>query len=409
LNYTRWSILCLLASIPFAIYVANRRSASAVAVLRVATFNVSLHRPEPGALLRELRGGGCEPARRIASIVQRTMPDAILLCEVDRDEAAEAAAVLNKEYFAVAQRGLAGIAYEFSYCGPVNTGEPSGQDLDRDGRVAGPGDAFGFGAFPGQYGMVLLSRHPILEDQVRTFRTLRWQAMPGALRPDGVGDDAWNAMRLSSKSHWDVPIGVGDKRTGGKVIHLLCSHPTPPVFDGPEDRNGRRNHDEIRFWVDYLTPDRAGWIVDDAGVRGGLGADAHFVVMGDLNCDPMDGDSRREALAALLAHPRVQDPQPKSRGGDEESKKQFGANARHGGDAALDTGDFADVVPQGPGNLRVDYVLPSKGTKVVGSGIFWPVDADPLYRLTGDYDPSRWPFTGVPTSDHRQVWVDLRY
>ena len=57
---------------------------------------------------------------------------------------------------------------------------------------------------------------------------------------------------------------------GGKVIHTLVSHPTPPVFDGPEDRNGTRNHDEIRLWSDYVLPSRSGYIYDDEGERGGL-------------------------------------------------------------------------------------------------------------------------------------------
>jgi len=395
MNYSRWSIVCLLLSVPLVFFLANRRSAKAVAVTRFATFNVAMNRSEPGALLRELRGGGSEQGRRIAAIVQRTQPDVLLLCELDRDDAAEAAAVFAREYLAVAQQGLKPIAFEFSYCGPVNTGEPSGLDLDKDGTIGGPGDAFGFGAFPGQYGMVLLSRHPILLDQVRTFRMLRWSAMPGASRPvDWYSDAAWAMLRLSSKSHWDVPIGIGDPKTGGRVIHALCSHPTPPVFDGPEDRNGCRNHDEIRFWVDYLSPDRASWIVDDAGAAGGLATSAHFVVLGDLNCDPVDGDARREALTALLAHARVQDAQPRSAGGDEQAKRQFGANARHGGDPALDTGDFPDT-GAGPGNLRVDYVLPSRSLRVANSGVFWPSPREPDGAL-------------VEASDHRLVWVDIR-
>ena len=73
----------------------------------------------------------------------------------------------------------------------------------------GPGDAHGFGAFPGQYGLAILSRHPIVTAEVRTFRTLRWSAMPGALRPDGFYADAvWSSLRLSSKTHCDVPIRV---------------------------------------------------------------------------------------------------------------------------------------------------------------------------------------------------------
>lgn len=395
MNYTRWSLVCLALSVPLAVVLWNRRSAQSVAVVRFATFNVAMNRSEPGALLRELRAGDCEQAKKIAAIVQRMQPDVLLLQELDRDDAEEAAKVFAKQYLAVGQRELKGVDYPFSYCAPVNTGEPTGLDLDHDGAVGGAGDAFGYGAFPGQYGMVLLSRHPILTPRVRTFRMLPWSAMPGAMRPAGwYPDAAWAKLRLSSKSHWDVPIGFGDPAAGGRVVHVLCSHPTPPVFDGSEDRNGCRNHDEIRFWVDYLSPDRSQWIVDDAGGAGGLAANATFVVLGDLNCDPVDGDARHDALQALLAHARVQDPAPRSRGGDEQSKRQFGANARHGGDPALDTGDFADSGTDAPGNLRVDYVLPSVDLRVAECGVFWPASIEPAAAL-------------VVASDHRLVWVDV--
>lgn len=389
-RYTRWSLVCILLSVPLAILFYQRRLREPVEVVRVATFNVALNRPAAGQLLQELRGGGSAPAKQLAAIVQRVQPDVLLLCEVDHDDAGAAAKALADEYLAVSQQGLAPIRYEFSWIAPSNTGEPSGRDLDRDGRSDGPGDAYGYGAFPGQYGMVLLSRHPILADRVRTFRALPWAAVPGAQRPEGFYDDAtWAQLRLSSKSHWDVPIGIG-----AQVVHALCSHPTPPAFDGPEDRNGCRNHDEIRFWVDYLTPGKDDWIVDDAGTTGGLPDDAHFVVLGDLNCDPKDGQSRRQALADLLAHARVQDPQPRSSGGAGASMKQFGANATHAGDASLDTGDFDDEVGKGPGNLRVDYALPSRSLRVVQAGVFWPAEREAGAAL-------------VAASDHRLVWIDV--
>ena len=46
------------------------------------------------------------------------------------------------------------------------------------------------------------------------------------------------------------------------------------------------------------------------------------------------------------------------------------------------------------------YVLPSRQLKIDASAVFWPVQSDPLYRLTGTY-----PF---PSSDHRLVWVDVK-
>ena len=238
--------------------------------------------------------------------------------------------------------------------------------------------------------MAVLSRHRILAGEIRTFRELQWSAMPEATRPEGFyPEDVWSKLRLSSKSHWDVPIGVSDKR-----IHLLCSHPTPPVFDGPEDRNGCRNHDEIRFWVDYLTPSKSDWIVDDKGARGGLAENADFVLLGDLNCDPVDGEGQRDALLALLAHPRVRDPQPRSEGAVEEKTVEWGANATQKGDPAFDTGDFEDVPGKGPGNLRVDYVLLSRTLDAAGQAVFWPRDFMAASRL-------------VEASDHLLVWVDV--
>jgi endonuclease/exonuclease/phosphatase family metal-dependent hydrolase len=391
-NYTKWTIACLVASLPLVYLVLTRpMPLPPIPVVRVASFNAALNRPEPGQLLAELRAGS-ESARHIAEIIQRCEVDVLLLCELDRDDAAESAKVFATDYLAKSQNGQRGIEFTFSYVGEVNTGEPSGMDLDGDGATNGPGDAFGFGRWQGQYGMAILSRHPIARERVRTFRTLAWSAMPAAMRPEGFYDDAtWQQLRLSSKSHWDVPV-----RVLGQDVHLLCSHPTPPVFDGKEDRNGCRNHDEIRFWVDYLTPGKDAWIKDDAGVQGGLAEGAQFVVLGDLNCDPVDGDSRREALLQLLAHPRVQDPLPASEGGAQSSLDQWAGNALHKGAAERDTGDFADDGDSAPGNLRVDYVLPARSMTVVDAGVYWPAKSRDGHQPIG-------------ASDHRLVFVDLGF
>jgi hypothetical protein len=186
-------------------------------------------------------------------------------------------------------------------------------------------------------------------------------------------------------------------RIGRLTLHLLASHPTPPSFDGPEDRNGRRNHDEIRFWNDYLTRANAGYIRDDAGRRGGFRGKA-FMIMGDQNSDPVDGASIHEAVGALLAHPRVDAGLvPQSAGGAEASAVQGGANATQRGDPRTDTADFNDRVA---GNLRVDYLLPSKGLRVCGGGVFWPPQADPAGALV-------WGDRPAPSSDHRLVWLDI--
>jgi len=81
---------------------------------------------------------------------------------------------------------------------------------------------------------------------------------------------------------------------------------------------------------------------------------------------------------------------------------QGGANDEHSGDPRYDTADFSDG---SVGNLRVDYVLPSRPLRVLDAEVFWPVSSDPLSRLTGTFDPK---FTnGFPSSDHRLVRVDV--
>ncbi|MEE1651484.1 endonuclease/exonuclease/phosphatase family protein [Brachybacterium sp. J144] len=361
--------------------------------VRVATYNASLNRAEEGQLLADLATGEDPQIRAVAQVIQLNNPDVLLLNEVDFDEDGRAIDLLREKYLEVSQNGATPVHYPYAYTAPVNTGVPSGLDLNRDGTVGGPDDAWGFGAFPGQYGMVLLSRHPILTGQIRTFQNLRWAAMPSSLLPvEFYGEEIAEQLRLSSKSHWDVPV-----RIGSTTVHVLAAHPTPPSFDGPEKRNQRRNNDEIRLWADYLSPGRRSrWITDDAGVVGGLAPQEEFVILGDYNSDPADGDSWPGAIDQLLTHARVRDTRPSSEGA-EEAAAQGGANDSHRSDPRFDTADFGDS--PSPGNLRVDYVLPAKTLQVVSSAVFWPRSGRPGSELTGTY-----PF---PTSDHRLVRVDL--
>jgi hypothetical protein len=370
---------------------------------RFATFNASLNRAAEGQLIADLSTPGNAQAQAAAETIQRVRPDVLLINEFDFDAQGRAARLFQRNYLSVGHNGAAPIHYPFRFVAPSNTGIPSGFDLDNNGTVGGPNDAFGFGAYPGQFGMAVYSRFPILRHRVRTFQRFLWKDMPGALLPDDPATPApadWYSpeelavFRLSSKSHWDVPVLVG-----GEVVHALVSHPTPPVFDGPEDRNGTRNFDEIRLWADYVVPSRSRYLYDDQGRRGGLARGASFVIMGDQNSDPLDGDSIPGAAQQLLEHPRVNTSlTPSSPGGPEQAALQGGANLTHRSDPAFDTADFADV--PGPGNLRADYVLPSRDLRMLDARVFWPLSSDPLFRLVGVF-----PF---PTSDHRLVWVDLR-
>ncbi|MCU0492804.1 MAG: phytase [Chloroflexaceae bacterium] len=397
--------------------LAARETPLGTQIVRFSQFNASLNRNAEGQLVADLSNpNGDSPtitqAKTVAEIIQRTNPDVLLINEFDYVADGSAARLFNDNFLAVSQNGAPPVSYPYFFVAPSNTGVASGFDLDRNGVVVStpgaPGygnDAFGFGNFPGQFGMVVYSKYPIDTGKARTFQNFLWKDMPGALLPtlpdsgeSWYSPEALNVFRLSSKSHWDLPIAIGDR-----TVHVLASHPTPPVFDGPEDRNGKRNHDEIRFWADYITPGQGDYIYDDKGNRGGLQPGASFVIMGDQNADPNDGDSFDFAIRQLLNSPLVNTSIfPTSEGGVQQAALQGRANANHKTPPQFDTADFADSTP---GNLQVDYVLPSADIRMVEAEVFWPLNTDPLFRLVGVFTPSL--PGGFPSSDHRLIWADL--
>ncbi len=93
----------------------------------------------------------------------------------------------------------------------------------------------------------------------------------------------------------------------------------------------------------------------------------------------------------LLGAPRVRDTWPGSTGGRLAAQAQGGANLTHETDPYFDTADFSDSAP---GNLRVDYVLPSRGLVAAGGAVFRPAPDSPLARLKD-------------ASDHHLVRVDV--
>ncbi|MFA9432058.1 endonuclease/exonuclease/phosphatase family protein [Egicoccus sp. AB-alg2] len=369
--------------------------------VRFATYNTAFSefRSAEGEFLADLRAGDDTQIGAIAQVIQYQRPDVVQIGEfdyagaVDGEDEYAAPDAFRTNYLEVSQAGEAPIHYPYAFVAPVNTGVPSGFDLNRDGETTGPDDAWGFGWYEGQYGMLVLSKYPIVEEQVRTFQHFRWSDMPGALLPsdpattdtgDWYAEEVLEEFPLSSKSHWDVPV-----RIGGHVVHTLNAHPTPPAFDGEEQRNVRRNHDEIRLWADYLRPSTSRYLYDDDGQHGGLRPGASFVILGDYNDDPCDGDG--VGIHQLLEHPRVNTRvTPSSEGGVQQTELQGGINLEHDCPPEHDTADFT-----GPGNLRVDYALPSADLQIEDAGVFWPLVDDPWYEV-------------VDQSDHRMVWVDVR-
>ena len=366
----------------FPLVTAHAQSEQDSGWIRIATFNVSLFGEAPGAIAQRLQGGDDRQARQLAAVIRHVRPDILLINEIDHDGEAAAVDAFVDEYLANQDADPsvgAPLRFPHRWTPESNTGQPSGLDLDRDGNLGEPEDAWGFGRYPGQYGFAILSRLPIDREASRSFQKFRWSDLPDALVPKipAAGQPyypvrVWNQLRLSSKNHVDVAIRWNDQR-----LHVLACHPTPPVFDGPEDRNGCRNHDEIRFWQHYL--DGAA-LRDDQGAVGGLvgwkdgRSGEPFVIMGDLNSDPSQGDSRQSAISGLLDDPRVQDVVPR--------------RSKSSPEVSSATAKFRS------GAMRVDYVLPSSNVRVMGSGVFWPNEGEVGHA---------W----IEASDHRLVWVDL--
>lgn len=318
--------------------------------LDIALFHTSLARQGPGLLLRDIAGGKDPQVTAVVQIITDAAPDILLLLDVDYDHGLVTLKALRDRLAA------AGIDYPHVFALPPNTGVATDLDLDGDGRLDGPRDAQGYGQFAGQGGMAILSRHPVITDQVQDHSARLWRDMPGALltHPDGaplLGHKILGQQRLSNTGHWAVPFDVE-----GQTLWLLAFHATPPVFDGPEDRNGRRNHDEAKFWSLYLD-----------GVFGPAPAD-RFVIIGDSNMDPHDSEGRPEAMKALLNDPRLIDPRPTGGGAQMATPGQKG-------DPAQDTVRWPEP---GPGNFRVDYILPSADLTVTAARVHWPALSDPM-------------------------------
>ncbi|PKG37656.1 endonuclease/exonuclease/phosphatase family protein [Psychromonas sp. Urea-02u-13] len=370
--------------------------------------------------------------RNVAAIIQTERPSVLMMGEFNNDGLGENQDAINgfrSNYLAVAQNGLGTTSEEKKMLAPIefaytenfstNTGLLSEFDLDRDGQNALPGDAWGFGFYHGQYAFGLLSQYPIDTDNIRTFQSFKWKDMPGENNPTitncdelkytipvgmSCGDEwytpeAWAQKPLSSKNHVDAPILI-PTATGEKVVHLLLSHPTPPVFDTLTENNKLLNRAEIEFWNDYIS--NADYIYDDKGVMGGLGSDASFVVMGDLNADPESGDGFLDSIQNLIKHERVNIAAtdgtyaPTSKGSTECVEQKEGS--------CVDT-KYPDRITSTFG-LRVDHAIPSSDLNITDSGVFWPASFEEGRLLMDDKRVGKWGNGKDISSDHRLVWID---
>lgn len=362
-------------------------------MIRFASFNVAMSADSETAILEQTATLDSLRFKKIAATIQSVRPDVLLLCEFDHlGEGGDNGALRNfcRHYLNRSQYDLSPIHYPYSYCPSSNTGKLSPVDLNNDGIISLPEDGLGFGLFHGHYSFVLLSKYPIKTDEIQSWQTLLWQQMPNSLLPTQYySPQAQSVLPLSSKNHVCVPIEYDEQ-----IINILCCHPTPPVFDGEERRNAKRNHDELRLLVDII--DGADYLVSDQGQTSGINLQQPFVVMGDLNADPIDGDGIKAGIDALLNHPLIEKSVatgakvPASLGGKYKRVYQ----KRNG---------KPDIWTHVSG-LRLDYVLPSTHCHIQNSGVFWPDKKDPKRAWITNHNGKE---TSAAYSDHRLVWVDV--
>ncbi|WOT03660.1 endonuclease/exonuclease/phosphatase family protein [Shewanella youngdeokensis] len=375
--------------------------------------------------------------KNIAAIIQTERPAVLLMAEFNNDgsgEDLEAIQGFRLNYLSVPQNALGATAATEKLLEPIqfgyaesfatNTGLLSDFDLNRDGNVALPDDGWGFGFYHGQYAFGLLSQYPIDTANIRTFQNFKWKDMPGEANPTIINcddsnnpipagmacgdkwytDDVWAVRPMSSKNHVDAPIIIPTEN-GDKVVHLLLSHPTPPIYDTVTENNKLLNRAEIKFWDDY-TSGEGSYIYDDAGNEGGIADDASFVILGDLNADPESGDGHLDTIKALLNSDKV----------NQLATNGVYAPTSLGGPECLATGEcraenwdtlYPDMVTSTSG-LRIDFVMPSADLNVTDSGVFWPATFEEGRLLMNDERVGNYGGGGKSvSSDHRFVWVDI--
>lgn len=354
--------------------------------LRVATYNAGLTRDSAGDLFEELSAPGAEDATEVARVIQSVRPDVLVLTGIDVDAGEQLAKAFNTNYLAVGSDEYTGITYPYSYTGQTNAGVDSGADLDRDGTIGGPGDALGYGDFPGQGAMIVYSKYPLDTTNIRDFSSLPWKSMPDNNIPDDFTELERDILPMSSVAHWDVPVDVD-----GQTVHILASA-AADASQTPHDQ--ARNDDQIRFWHDYLDSD-SDYILDHRGTRGALDNDAAFVIASSLKADPEGhGPAEPDAIAQLLNSESLVDP----------LQERTLLPSAIGRGVLPNNPDAEYHTAPDPGNggetYRADYVLPSADLPVTNSGI--------LETGTKRTDVYRGYF-GIQSNDNANhiVWADI--
>ena len=324
---------------------------------RFATFNASLNRAAEGQLVADLSTPDNVQAQAVAEVIQRTRPDVLLINEFDFDAERRGRCACSSQLpVGRPQRGQTHPRTAYRFVAPSNTGIPSGFDLNNDGTVGGPDDAFGFGVLPGPVrhgGLLALPdrlRRQSAPSSTSSGRTCRERCCP-TTRPPRPGRLvlARGAGRVPAVVQ--EPLGPADPGRAARSSTSWSATRPRRSSTVPRTATGRRNHDEIRFWADYVLPGAQRLPLRRRGrARRPQARASRFVIAGDQNADPFDGDSVAGAAQQLLDNPRVNTSRtPTSAGGPEQAAPPgWGQPRPTGATPAFDTADFADCPARQP-------------------------------------------------------------
>lgn len=252
--------------------------------LRVATLDVNLSAELPGELATQLSGGQDPRAQQAATAIGQSHADVLLLTDFDADE--QALRIFNDEYLRQAQPDTAESDYPYRYVGPSNKGVPSGADLDQDKIVGGAADAWGRGEFPGQGSMVLLSKHPIDQERIKTVTELRWADMPdSAIAEAKLSETVVSAMPVMESGLWDIPVQVA-----GQEIRVIAVR-VDRDQDNAHYAQPRRG-DQLNVIGDWVAA--ADYLRSDNGAK--PPTDGAYVVLGELG----QGTAQNSSVDRLL-------------------------------------------------------------------------------------------------------------
>lgn len=418
--------------------------------VKIATYNLSFDRLTLEALVAEMQvlpakqkelvtaylDGSIEAAdkeiaekiiqiRNVAAVIQKNRPNILMMAEFNNDGIGEDKTALigfQENYLSVAQSidgaggvtNLEPIVFPYFESYSTNTGLASGLDLDNDGTIGGLGDDWGFGQYHGKYAFALMSQYKIDTKNTRSFQKFKWKDLENeqiptitvcddlSKIPDGMscGDEwysaeEWEQVRISSKNHVDAPIII-PTTNGEEVIHLLMSHPTPPVFD--TGKNKAQNAAEIKFWNQYIQGKE--FFYDDSGLNGGLADGAKFVIMGDQNLDPVAGDGEMAVMQTLhdndLVNQNVMNGElyPTSFGASEHAVNESSEHPKPNRISST----FG---------LGVDYAIPSANLDVIDTGVYWSASYEEGRKLFDDARIGLYGNGKDVSSDHRMTWIKV--